>query len=111
MAFPVSILLIAIGAVLAFAVNRSPNGINIHAVGWILMAVGFVGLLLGLMWWDRWGAGYWTRRRTYAEGGDPYAPRAYGGWGRRRTVVEDVDAPPAGPPGPPGPPDVPPPTP
>src|SRR5207253_762483 len=58
-AFPVSILLIAIGAVLAFAVKRSPNGIDIHTVGWILMAVGFAGVLLGLLWWDRWGAGYW----------------------------------------------------
>jgi hypothetical protein len=104
MAFPVSILLIAVGAVLAFAVNRSPNGLDIHVVGWILMAVGFVGLLLALMWWDRWGGGYWTRRRTYVAG-DPYAPRGYGYRGRRRTVVEDVDAP-VGPP-----PDVPPPPP
>ena len=105
MAFPVSILLIAIGAVLSFAVKRSPNGIDIHTVGWILMAVGFAGLLLGLLWWDRWGAGYWMRRRTYVEG-DPYASPGYGRPARRRTVVEDVES---GPPAPP--PDVPPPPP
>jgi len=106
MAFPVSMLLIAVGAVLAFAVNRSPNGVNIHTVGWILLAVGFVGLLLGLFWWDSWGGGYWRRRRTYVAG-DPYGVPPTDPYGRRRTVVEeDV----AGPPGPPGPPpDVPPP--
>lgn len=100
MAFPVSILLIAVGAVLAFAVHRSPNGLDIHVVGWILLAVGFVGLLLGLLWWESWGGGFWMRRRTYVEG-DPYAPRRYGGWGRRRTIVEDVDEVPPGPPPPP----------
>ena len=103
MAFPVSILLIAVGAVLAFAVNRSPNGINIHAVGWILLAVGFVGLLLGLFWWESWGGGYWTRRRTYVAR-DRYASPPPDAYGPRRTVVEEDVGGPAGPPGPPGPP-------
>ena len=100
MGLPVSILLIAIGAVLALAVHPSGHHpVNIHAVGWILAAVGLAGLLLTLMWWDRWG---WGRSAAYVEGAGP-APRRYG---RRRTVVESVDAAPpvapvAPPPGPP----------
>ncbi len=42
----ISLLLLAIGAVLAFAVNYSASGVDIAAVGWILMAVGFLGLMM-----------------------------------------------------------------
>jgi hypothetical protein len=76
---PVSLILIAIGAILAFAVHQDPNAaVNVHAVGWILMAVGFVGLLLSLFWWERWGPGYWAgERRAY--GGPRYAGAATAG--------------------------------
>jgi hypothetical protein len=37
---------IALGAILAFAVNRTPSFLNLHTVGWVLMLVGVVGLLL-----------------------------------------------------------------
>jgi hypothetical protein len=106
MGLPVSMILIAVGAILTWAVNKSPSGINIHVVGVILMIVGLVGFLLSLVWWDRWGGGYW--RRGYAAG-PGVAPRAR--YGRRATVVEDevaAPAPPAAPP-PPGPPADPPP--
>jgi hypothetical protein len=102
---PVSLVLIAVGAILAFAVNQDPGAaVDIDVVGWILMAVGFVGLLLSLFWWERFGPGYWgMHRRGYAYDDAP-PRRAYRGYGRRRTVVEDE-----GPVGPPGPPDAPPP--
>lgn len=44
-----SIFLLAVGAVLAFAVNYSVAGVNIHVVGWILMAAGVIGLILTMM--------------------------------------------------------------
>jgi hypothetical protein len=109
---PVSLILLAVGAILAFAVHHDPNAaVNVHAVGWILMAVGLVGLLLSLFYWERWGPGYWYGEpRAYD--GPRDARRGYGGrrgyegrrgYGGRRTVVEEE-----GPVGPP-PADVPPP--
>ena len=106
MGFPVSLLLIAVGAILTWAVNKSPNGLNIHVVGVILMIVGIVGFLLSLVWWDRFGLGYWRRGAAYD------APPAAGyrrGYGvpRRRTVVEE-DGPVGPADAPPPPPDAPP---
>ncbi|MGE3075810.1 MAG: DUF6458 family protein [Dehalococcoidia bacterium] len=49
MSLGISLFLLAVGAVLAFAVNYTASGVDIAAVGWILMAVGFVGILLYLM--------------------------------------------------------------
>ena len=45
----VSIFLIAVGAVLAFAVYYTAQGVDINAVGWILMAVGFLGVMMYLL--------------------------------------------------------------
>ena len=44
-----SILLIAIGAILKFAVTASVSGISLATVGVILMIVGAVGLLISLV--------------------------------------------------------------
>ena len=93
MGLPVSLILIAVGAILAFAVNQTdPNPpVDVDVVGWILMFVGLVGGILSLLLWDRLGPGALGWRR----GG--YAPR-------RRTVVEEEEVPPPlGPPGPPPP--------
>ena len=38
--------LLAIGAILAFALRASPSWVNLHAVGWILMAAAVAGLLM-----------------------------------------------------------------
>jgi sulfite exporter TauE/SafE len=52
-----SIVLIAVGAILKFAVNVDTNGFNLNTVGVILMVVGVIGLLvsllMGSMWADR----------------------------------------------------------
>ena len=53
-----SLFLIAVGAILKFAVTASVAGINLHVVGVILMIAGAVGLALGL------GMAYARRRRT-----------------------------------------------
>ena len=44
-----SITLLAIGAILAFAVNATISGLDINVVGIILMACGGLGLLLTLL--------------------------------------------------------------
>jgi uncharacterized membrane protein len=44
-----SIFLLALGAVLAFAVQATVAGLDIHVVGWILMAAGALGLVLTLV--------------------------------------------------------------
>ena len=44
-----SLLLIAIGAVLAFAVHLQTTGLDLNAVGVILMIVGLVGLVFSMI--------------------------------------------------------------
>jgi hypothetical protein len=43
-----SILLIAVGAILRYAVTASVSGIELQTVGLILMIVGIVGLVISL---------------------------------------------------------------
>jgi hypothetical protein len=70
MGIGVSIFLIAVGAILAFAVNVATEGIDLNMVGVILMIVGVIGLLLSLLFWSSWGGfGTW-RRETIVR--DPY---------------------------------------
>lgn len=70
----VSLILIAVGAVLAWAVDVSTSGFNVNTVGYILLIVGIIGLLLSLIFWSSWGGpGYFT------------------GGGRRRTTVVEED--------------------
>jgi hypothetical protein len=72
MGLGIGIVLAAAGAVLAFAVSATVSGVNIHAVGWILLIVGIVGILLSMIFWSSWaGPGYFSRRRTYLDEGPP----------------------------------------
>jgi Domain of unknown function (DUF6458) len=45
------IFLLALGAVLTFAVNVQVSGINLDVVGWILMAAGALGIIVELAVW------------------------------------------------------------
>jgi hypothetical protein len=58
-----SLFLVAIGAILAYAVNvTDPNGVvNIHTAGVILMLVGVLGLAVSAIFWNSWGG--WHRGR------------------------------------------------
>jgi hypothetical protein len=77
MGIGVSLILIAVGAILTWAVNATVSGMDINAVGVILMIVGAVGLLLSLMFWSSWGGygvatrGGGARRVTTYEEGPP----------------------------------------
>jgi hypothetical protein len=48
-----SIFLIALGAILAFAVNVDLGGIDISVIGWILMLAGVLGLITFTLIWGR----------------------------------------------------------
>jgi hypothetical protein len=72
MGLGVSLFLVAVGAILTWAVNATVSGIDIHTIGWILMIVGVVGLVLSMIFWSSWGGpGYWgaggRRRTTYVD--------------------------------------------
>jgi hypothetical protein len=60
----VSLILIAAGAILTWAVNATVSGLDINAVGVILMVVGIAGLILSLMFWSSWGGFAGARRTT-----------------------------------------------
>jgi hypothetical protein len=49
-----SLFLVAVGAILRFAVTVSAKGFNVHSIGVILMVVGIVGLLISLLWMTAW---------------------------------------------------------
>jgi hypothetical protein len=57
-----SIFLIAVGAILRYAVTADVEGINLDTAGLILMIVGVVGLLFSLLWMTIWA----DRRRDGA---------------------------------------------
>jgi hypothetical protein len=64
MGIGVSLILIAAGAILAWAVNATVSGLDINTVGYILIVVGAVGLVLSMVFWSSWGGVGGTRRRT-----------------------------------------------
>jgi hypothetical protein len=72
-----SLALIAVGAILAFAINMdNSHGFNINTAGVILMVVGALGLLVSLIWM--------SMHRTDVVQGAPA--------GQRRTTVVDETA-------------------
>lgn len=77
MGIGVGIFLIAVGAILAFAVNTTVSGISLVTVGVILMIVGALGLVVDL-------AIFAPRRRSVTVQDDGAAP--YAGT-TQRTVV------------------------
>jgi hypothetical protein len=110
MGVAVGLILIAAGAILTWGVNATANGLNVDAIGVILMVVGLLVVLLDFFWWRSWE---WTtagppRRRTYVRETTPAAVQQpvqtvqpvqpVETVPRRRVVVDETDAPPAGPP-------------
>ena len=77
MGIAASLLLIAAGAVLSWAVTAHASGINLHIVGIILLVVGIIGLILSLFaWFGWWEWRPWMRTRTvYRERGPTYDER------------------------------------
>jgi hypothetical protein len=68
MGISLSILLIAIGAILALAVDAQVSGIDIQVAGVILVIVGAMGLVVSLVFWSSWG-GFGQRDASAGSGG------------------------------------------
>ena len=104
MGLGVSLVLVAFGAILVWGVTDEPSGLDLDAIGVILIVIGIIGFVLSmLLWRSWWGPGHFTRS-TYVEGAAPAArPWYYGGRQRRATYVEEEPPPPPadGPPPPP----------
>ena len=49
-----SIFLIAVGAILRYAITENVEGVSLDTVGLILMIVGVAGLLLSFLWMTIW---------------------------------------------------------
>ena len=64
-----SIFLIALGAILRFAVTATVSGIEIATVGTILLVVGVIGLLISLLYMTVWAER--TRPSAYDRGAPP----------------------------------------
>ena len=69
MGLGVSLILVAVGAILTWAVSAEVSGVDIQTIGVILLVVGIAGFLLSLVFWSSWGgpAGVTRRRATYVE--------------------------------------------
>ena len=63
MGISMSLLVVAAGAVLLWAVNASVSGVNINTVGVILLIVGVIGFVTSLFFWSSWG-GFGARDKT-----------------------------------------------
>ena len=97
MGVAVSLLIAAVGLILALAVHPTgTHSVDVNTVGWILVVFGLIGFLADLLLWSSWGPGY-LRRSTYVEQGPGYGtyPSRY----PRRRVIEEEE----GRQGPPGP--------
>lgn len=74
-----SLILIAIGAILRWAISATTSGVNIHTVGLILLIVGGIGFVISLLWMafyaDRSTRTYNDPTRGPGNGGYPQ-PRA-----------------------------------
>ena len=70
MSIGVGIFLMMLGAILAFAVEATTPGINVHTLGVILLLTGLIAVLYSLLFWSHlspWGRRSVARRRTVVE--------------------------------------------
>lgn len=97
MGIGIGIFLVALGAILTFAVHWHIAGLDLRVVGWVLMLAGAAGVILFFAFWNRRGNGrVVTQRQSYGPAGQPLPPtvaepRAYES---ERRVYEEPPAPP-----------------
>jgi len=67
MGIGVGTVLVAVGAILAFALKVNPTGgaVDLRTIGWILIGAGVLGIALSMAFWSSWaGPGRFSRRTT-----------------------------------------------
>jgi hypothetical protein len=97
MGIVISLILVAFGAILTWAVNSSGGSVDPQVVGVVLMVVGIIVFVISLVLWRTWwGPGFWEG--AYDVGAPVARRRAYMPYRRRRTTTYVEDEPP--PPGP-----------
>ncbi len=72
MGIGVSIFLLALGAILAFAVNFDVSGLDINVIGIILMVCGAIGLVLTMLVFGRRDRGVVADDRVVTRERDVY---------------------------------------
>lgn len=65
MGIVLSLILIAVGAILRFAVSADVEQWDLQTTGVILMIVGALGVVLSLVFWSSWGG--FSRRTTVVD--------------------------------------------
>jgi hypothetical protein len=92
----ISLILIAFGAILTWAVQTDGGTVDPQVVGVILIVLGIVVFLISLVLWRTWwGAGFWTP--AYYDDA-PVTRRGVYRPTRRRTTYVEEEPPPAEPP-------------
>jgi Domain of unknown function (DUF6458) len=67
MGIGVGTVLVAVGAIMAFALKVNPTGgaVDLRTIGWILIGAGVLGIALSMAFWSSWaGPGRFSRRTT-----------------------------------------------
>jgi hypothetical protein len=101
MGIVISLVLVAFGAILAFAVNSDGGSVDPQTAGVILIVIGIVVFLISLILWRTWwGAGFWAGWYGEPPADGVVRRRVYRPTVRRTTYVEEEPPPPAGPPAP-----------
>jgi hypothetical protein len=68
MGIGVSLILIAAGAIITFAINVSTDSsFNLHTIGIILLVVGIIGAVMSMIFWSSWGGFGGSRETTVVE--------------------------------------------
>jgi hypothetical protein len=68
MGIGVSLILIAAGAIITFAIHVSTDSsFNLHTIGIILLVVGAIGAVMSMIFWSSWGGFGGSRETTVIE--------------------------------------------
>jgi hypothetical protein len=91
MGIVISLVLIAFGAILTWAVHSTSSSIDVDVVGVVLMVVGFLVFLISIVLWRTWwGMGFWGG--WYDDRAPVVRRRAYRPYRQRTTYVEEEEA-------------------
>jgi uncharacterized protein YacL len=80
MGYGLGAFLLAVGLILALAVNASVQGVDLQMVGWILAVVGALVIVLTAITWNRARGTRTVATRTHADGSQTSEERRSSGF-------------------------------